>query len=165
MNRQASSESGPSANAETESATDKKTATVEAHHVTPDAPKGVAFFEHSESWDARREHYRHVATLEVPIGEETSIEQILEQAWTRLQNGIDGPGSLRVESHVEERRSTSVGDVMVVSMSQPEQSDLDSFPYEVGTIGFREIADYNPDPSVGGGEPLPLGDLSPDEQR
>lgn len=143
---------------------DGRTATVEVHHVTRDAPKGVAFFEHPESWAERREHYRHVATVEVLFGDETSIEQILEQVWTRLQHGVDGATSARVESHVTNRRSTSVGDVMVASVGSGEQSEKDPSPYEVGKIGFREIGDYNPDSSAGGGDPLPIGDLNGEQK-
>ncbi|MCS3659924.1 hypothetical protein [Salinibacter ruber] len=136
----------------------QKTATVEVYHVRRDAPKGVAFFEHPEKWEDRQEYYRKVATVEVPAGKAGDVDKVLEKAWQCLQHGVDGPESVIVKAHVERRRSTSVGDVMLTSAGVSEESpETDLRPYEVGTVGFRAIEEENSEPSIGDRAPLPIG--------
>jgi len=143
----------------------QKTATVEVYHVRRDAPKGVAFFEHPEKWEDRRDYYRQVATVEVPAAKIGDVDEVLEQAWQCLQHGVDGPGSVIVKTHVERRRSTSVGDVMLTSAGVNEESpETDLRPYEVGTVGFRAIEEENSESSIGDRAPLPIGQPSGGKQ-
>lgn len=133
---------------------------MEIHHVRREAPRGTAFFEHPEKWDDRREHYRHVATVTVRRPAEEETGRLLEDAWRELQNGVRGPENASAECHVQRRRSTSVGDVMILYPSAAGD-EADPIPFEVGTIGFRRITEENPDPSVGDRNPRPIGEMGP----
>lgn len=103
---------------------------VTVYHVRDDAPLGVAFFEHPESWDERSEYYEkmgcvHVQAERLPMG-------ALEMAFAKTQN-IDRAWVKQpiVTEAEREARSTSVGDVL----------ELDGAYYEVAAIGFDCIND------------------------
>jgi hypothetical protein len=153
--------------------------TITVYHVEKEAPRGLAFWEHPDPWNKRGEFYRKVATVEVPrsvslkdssaaddgtggTGEtdeaDRSPRAALEEAWAALQNGAGSAASADVTNHVNKRRSTSVGDVMV--LCRPGDGKAESeVPFEVGTLGFREIATENPEPSIGGNDLVPIGEL------
>lgn len=112
---------------------------ITAHYVRADAPRGIAYFEHPERWEARKEHYEKKATVEVPIedippgegptGDEVDLTTLaLNRAFRLLQNGVAaGKGHITEDS--PKRRSLSVGDVLI----------LKGIPHEVTRVGFCDI--------------------------
>ena len=118
--------------------------TITAHYVRADAPRGVAYFEHPERWEARKEHYVKKATVEVPVedlppgdgppgdgppGDEQDLKTLaLARAFRLLQNGI-AAGKGRITEERPKRRSLSVGDVLI----------LKGIPHEVTRFDFCDI--------------------------
>jgi hypothetical protein len=121
---------------------------VHAYHVKREAPRGVAFFEHPESWEERQSLYRKVALGRT---KRFSGQEALEEAWKDLQHGVRG--ACWMKEHVMNRRSTSVGDVLLL------QENGDWAPFEVGNLGFRKIEERNPNSSVGDRELFEIEDL------
>lgn len=139
----------------------ERSVTVEVHHVYRDAPKGTAFFQHPEKWEDRREHYRHVATAEVSGSATKDIKPLLEDAWRELQNGAGGnKKTVAVEPHVARRRSTSVGDVMIVKDVAAGDRE-EAVPFEVGHVGFRKIIDENHETPAPIRNLRPIGEIGP----
>lgn len=144
----------------------RRVVTVEVYHVEQEAPRGTAFFEHPERWETRRKHYRHVATAYVHGPANRTAQQILDDAWVKLQKGVgETTATVSVDCHAKQRRSTSVGDVMILDAGDLDADALGrdgSIPFEVGTVGFRDITDDNPEPSIGNQNLLPIGEMESD---
>ena len=133
----------------------KMESTLKIYHVREDAPHGTAFFEHPESWDERKEHYKLVAQGDRPpllVG--LDHRDVLEDVFGAEQNGVNTGESTTFTITEEEtpRRSLSVGDVVI----------LDGTPYEVGSVGFRNIKDRNEQGTMGD---TPMEILSEDEME
>jgi len=110
------------------------TSEIEVYHPAEEAPHGTRFHEHPEAWRERREHYEKVAEGSCQPNAFENLGAILEAVWTEEQNGVEEhPGPLTMEP--APRRSLSVGDVVLI----------DGTPFEVGSVGFRIIADRNED--------------------
>lgn len=122
--------------------------TLRIYHVRKDAPRGTAFFEHPESWDERKEHYKLVARGDTrPALPGRDHFDILEDVYNAEQNGVGFEAKMfTLDEEETPRRSLSVGDVVVV----------DEKPYEVGSVGFRVISDRNEQGTMGK-EPWEIG--------
>lgn len=113
---------------------------IEVYHIKPGPEhEGRRFREHGLSWEERRSWYAHVATLDVPEAETT--EEALDCAWGRTQHGpqewTQGSSVASLgEVPVEEVRSSSIGDVFVVSGSVRKGG----VPYQVDLAGFSDIS-------------------------
>lgn len=122
--------------------------TLKIYHVREDAPHGTAFFEHPESWDERKENYKLVAQGDVRASlPGRDHYDVLEDVFATEQNGVN-TGEATTFTITEEEtphRSLSVGDVVI----------LDGTPYEVGSVGFRNIKDRNEQGTMGD-EPLEI---------
>jgi hypothetical protein len=123
-------------------------------------PHGTAGFEHPESWEQRREHYRMIGHVEIELPHEPGADlddvrrRALERVYTISQHGgphypgDKWPARNGVSVYVDRARSTSVADVIVAPWD-------DGTPFEVGRgFSFRPIADRNPHGTAG--DPLPI---------